>query len=465
MKENNKQKIKFKNPHTYAILLFIIAISCLLTYVIPSGEFERKTVNDREEVVSGTYHLVDSQPSGFLEIFRSIPEGLISGADIIFYIFLVGGAFGIIHKTGAITNGVNAAMNKLGENGKFMIPLTMFIFSLLGFSIGLAEETIIFVPIGIAIARAVGYDAMTGAAMIIMGAAAGFLGGMLNPFTVGVAQKIAEIPLFSGWQFRTIIYICVLIVGIIYVMLYARKVKKNPKKSLVYELEQEEQHNIVDQPKIGRFTKRQSFCLILLVAAICFNVFGIFTFGWSFNEMSANFLLAGLLAGFIGGLGFNGTFDALVEGMKSILFGALIVGFAKAIVVVLENGKIIDTIVYYLTNTIQDLPASITVGMMFIIQMILNFFIPSGSGQAMTTMPLMVPISDLLSINRQMAVLAFQYGDAVSNSLFPTSASLMGGLAVAGISYTKWIKFIWKLLVLWVVICMAGIFVALGLGF
>ena len=184
MKENNKQKIKFKNPHTYAILLFIIAISCLLTYVIPSGEFERKTVNDREEVVSGTYHLVDSQPSGFLEIFRSIPEGLISGADIIFYIFLVGGAFGIIHKTGAITNGVNAAMNKLGENGKFMIPLTMFIFSLLGFSIGLAEETIIFVPIGIAIARAVGYDAMTGAAMIIMGAAAGFLGGMLNPLAL-----------------------------------------------------------------------------------------------------------------------------------------------------------------------------------------------------------------------------------------------------------------------------------------
>jgi len=152
--------------------------------VIPSGEFDRKSVNDRKEVVSGTYHLVDSEPSGFLEIFRSIPKGLISGADIIFYIFLVGGAFGIIHKTGAITNGVNAAMNKLGKNGKLMIPLTMFIFSLLGFSIGLAEETIIFVPIGIAIARAVGYDAMTGAAMIIMGAAAGFLGGMLNPLAL-----------------------------------------------------------------------------------------------------------------------------------------------------------------------------------------------------------------------------------------------------------------------------------------
>ncbi|WP_323704635.1 YfcC family protein [Mammaliicoccus sp. Dog046] len=465
MREKKNRILKFKNPHTYAILMFIIAISYVLTYIVPSGEFKRKTVNDREEVVSGTYHLVHSEPSSILDIFRAIPEGLISGADIIFYIFLVGGAFGIIHKTGAITNGVNAAMNKLGNNGKLMIPFTMLIFSVLGFSIGLAEETIIFVPIGIAIARAVGYDAMTGAAMIIMGAAAGFLGGMLNPFTVGVAQKIAEIPLFSGWGFRTIIYICVLITGIAYVMFYARKVKKNPKKSLVYDLEGSEINNDVTQTQIGRFTKRQALCLVLLVSAICFNVFGIFKFGWSFNEMSANFLFVGLIAGFIGGLGFNGTFDALVEGMKSILFGALIVGFAKAIVVILENGKIIDTIVFYLTNTIQDLPASMTVGMMFVIQMVLNFFIPSGSGQAMTTMPLMVPISDILSINRQMAVLAFQYGDAVSNSIFPTSASLMGGLAVAGISYTTWVKFIWKLLLIWVVICMAGIFIALSLGY
>ncbi|GGI40249.1 YfcC family protein [Mammaliicoccus stepanovicii] len=465
MTTKNKYKIRFKNPHTYAILIFIIAISCLLTYVIPSGEFDRKTINDREEVVSGTFHFVASEPSGFLEIFRSIPAGLISGADIIFYIFLVGGAFGIIHETGAITNGVNAAMHRLGKNGKLMIPLTMFIFSLLGFSIGLAEETIIFVPIGIAIARAVGYDAMTGAAMIIMGAAAGFLGGMLNPFTVGIAQKIAEIPLFSGWEFRTIIYICILIVGIIYVMMYGRKIKQDPTKSLVYDLEQEARHISKNEDEIGRFTKRQLICLVLLISAICFNVYGIFKFGWSFNEMSANFLLAGLFAGFIGGLGFNGTFDALIDGMKSILFGALIVGFAKGIVVVLENGKIIDTIVYYLTNTIQDLPASITVGTMFIIQMILNFFIPSGSGQAMTTMPLMVPISDILSINRQMAVLAFQYGDAVSNSIFPTSASLMGGLAVAGISYIQWVKFIWKLLLIWVVICLVGIFIALALGY
>ncbi|MBF0842469.1 MULTISPECIES: YfcC family protein [Mammaliicoccus] len=456
-----KRNITFKNPHTYAILLFIIVISVILTYIIPAGKFDRKTVNDREEVISGTFHFVKSEPSGFLDIFRSIPEGLISGADIIFYIFLVGGAFGVIHKTGTITNGVNAAMNKLGKNSKFMIPLTMLIFSLLGFSIGLAEETIIFVPIGIAIARAAGYDAMTGAAMIIMGAAAGFLGGMLNPFTVGVAQKIAELPLFSGWEIRTPIYIAILIVGILYVMFYARKVKKDPSKSLVYDIEVKEVEEREDNQKVERFTKRQIICLILLVSTICFNVFGIFKFGWSFNEMSANFLVAGLLAGFIGGLGFNGTFDALIDGMKSILFGALIVGFAKAIVVVLEDGKIIDTIVFYLTNSIQDLPASITVGTMFIIQLFLNFFIPSGSGQAMTTMPLMVPISDILNINRQMAVLAFQYGDAISNSIFPTSASLMGGLAVAGIPYTQWVKFIWKLLLLWVIVCMVGIFVTL----
>ena len=183
-------------------------------------------------VVSGTYHTVESANVNFLEIFRSIPEGLISGGEIVFYIFLVGGAFGIIHKTGAFENGVNKAMRMLGKANFLMIPLTMTIFSILGFTIGLAEETIIFVPIGIIIARTLGYDALTGAAMVILGAASGFSGGMLNPFTVGVAQTVAELPMFSGWGLRTIIYLFILTAAISTVMLYARKVKKDKSKVL-----------------------------------------------------------------------------------------------------------------------------------------------------------------------------------------------------------------------------------------
>lgn len=458
------KKITFKTPHTYALLLFIIVVASLLTYLIPAGEYAREKKDGQTLVISGSYQEVSQHGVSFFDIFRAIPEGLQSGAEIVFYIFLVGGAFGIVHKTGAFENGVNKAMSTLGSYKVLMIPLTMTIFSILGFSIGLAEETIIFVPIGIIIARTLGYDALTGAAMVILGAASGFIGSMLNPFTVGVAQSVAELPLFSGWGLRSVIYIFILLAAITTVMIYARKVKQDMSKSIVYELEKVEGQSTegMDTP---RFTKRQKVGLLLIVAAIVLNVFGIFNYGWSFNEMSANFLLAGLLAGVIGGLGVNGTFEAMIEGMKDILFGAMIVGFAKGIIVILENGQVIDTIVHGMTTLLTDVPSSAVIIAMFILQFFLNFFIPSGSGQALTTMPLMVPISDLLHINRQITVLAFQYGDSISNVLFPTSAILMGALAVGKISYTQWLKFAWKLILVWVIICCIGMSIALIIGY
>ncbi len=458
------KRMTFKTPHTYALLLFIIVVASLLTYLIPAGEYAREKKDGQTLVISGSYQEVSQHGVSFFDIFRAIPEGLLSGGEIVFYIFLVGGAFGIVHKTGAFENGVNKAMSTLGSYKVLMIPLTMTIFSILGFSIGLAEETIIFVPIGIIIARTLGYDALTGAAMVILGAASGFIGGMLNPFTVGVAQSVAELPLFSGWGLRSIIYIFILLAAITTVMIYARKVKQDMSKSIVYELEQAEGQSTatMDTP---RFTKRQKVGLLLIVAAIILNVFGIFNYGWSFNEMSANFLLAGLLAGVIGGLGINGTFEAMIEGMKDILFGAMIVGFAKGIIVILEDGQVIDTIVHGMTTLLTDVPSSAVIIAMFILQFFFNFFIPSGSGQALTTMPLMVPISDLLHINRQITVLAFQYGDSISNVLFPTSAILMGALAVGKISYTQWLKFAWKLILVWVIICCIGMSIALMIGY
>ncbi|MGO3048771.1 C4-dicarboxylate ABC transporter permease [Staphylococcus casei] len=458
------KNIHLKTPHTYALLLLIIIFASLLTYIIPAGEYAREKKGGQTLVVSGSYQEVQQQGVSFFDIFRAIPEGLISGGEIVFYIFLVGGAFGIVHKTGAFENGVNKAMQVLGSFKFLMIPLTMVIFSILGFSIGLAEETIIFVPIGIIIARTLGYDALTGAAMIILGAASGFIGGMLNPFTVGVAQSVAELPMFSGWGLRTIIYLFILTAAITTVMIYAHKVKGDKTKSLVYELEQVEEmkETKMDTP---RFTKSQATGLALIIGAIILNVFGIFRYGWSFNEMSANFLLAGLFAGLIGGLGLNGTFDAMIEGMKDILFGAMIVGFAKGIIVILENGKVIDTIVHGMSTLLGDVPSSIVILSMFVLQFLLNFFIPSGSGQALTTMPLIVPISDLLNINRQLTVLAFQYGDAISNILFPTSAILMGALAVGKITYTQWLKFAWKLIVVWVLICSIAMSIALVAGY
>ncbi|MBU7217752.1 YfcC family protein [Staphylococcus gallinarum] len=464
MTKRIKQLKHIKTPHTYALLLSIIVCASVLTYIIPAGAYDREKKDGQTLVVSGTYHEINQHGVSFFDIFRAIPEGLISGGEIVFYIFLVGGAFGIVHKTGAFENGVNTAMQILGRFKVLMIPLTMLIFSILGFTIGLAEETIIFVPIGIIIARTLGYDAMTGVSMVILGAASGFLGGMLNPFTVGVAQSVAELPMFSGWGLRTVIYIVVLLVAISVVMLYGRRVKNDMSKSIVYELEQKER-SVQTTVEQSRFSKRQALGLLFIVATILLNVYGIFSFGWSFNEMSANFILAGLLAGFVGGLGVNGTFDAMIEGMKDILFGAMIVGFAKGIIVILENGHIIDSIVHGMTLLLHGVHPTIVILMMFVLQFLLNFFIPSGSGQALTTMPLMVPISDLLEINRQLTVLAFQYGDAISNVLFPTSAILMGALAVGKITYIQWLKFAWKLILLWVVVCSVAMTIALLLGY
>ena len=282
------KKLQIKTPHTYALLIMIIIIAWMLTYLIPAGEYQREKKGGQTLVVSGTYHEVAAQHGSFLEVFRAIPQGLISGSEIVFYIFLVGGAFGIIHKTGAFENGVNKTMYALGKANYLMIPLTMTVFSILGFSIGLAEETIIFVPIGILIARTLGYDALTGAAMVILGAASGFIGGMLNPFTVGVAQKVAESPMFSGWGLRTIIYLFILIAAITTVMRYGHKVKKDKTKSLVYDLEQEEK-DFTNKKAAQQFSKREALCLLFIILAILINVVGIFTLNWSFNEMSLTF--------------------------------------------------------------------------------------------------------------------------------------------------------------------------------
>ncbi|MCG1009185.1 YfcC family protein [Salinicoccus sp. ID82-1] len=455
----------FRFPHTYAILFAVVIIAAALSYVIPAGEFERVEVGDRTEVVPGSYTNVEQSPVSFFELFKAIPTGLIDGASIIFYIFLVGGAFGIIRATGAIEAAIQKVMVAVKGREKLMIPVIMLVFSILGFTTGMSEEAIIFVPIGIVLATALGYDAIVGTAMVTLGAAAGFIGGMLNPFTVGIAQQIAELTIFSGWGFRTIVYLAVLGTGILYVMHYAKKVQKNPESSLVYEESKKGMVNFTDDVMdFEALRKRHIMILATFVLGIIINVYGIFQYGWFLTELSANFFLIGLIAGLVGGMRINDIFDAFIDGMKLVVYGAIIVGFARAIVVVLESGVIIDSVIHGMSSILDFLPPSITALGMLVIQVIINFFIPSGSGQAMTTMPIMTPIADLQNVSRQVAVLAYQYGDGITNTIIPTSASLMGVLAVSGIPYIKWVRFVWKVTVLWLVIAAAALVVATILG-
>src|SRR5690625_2288156 len=309
--------ISQKFPHTYAILLSVVVIGALLSYIVPAGEYERTEVDGQTMVVSGSYSGVEQSPVGIFELFMSIPNGLIEASNIIFYIFLIGGAFGIIRATGAIEAAIQKVMDVVKGNERLMIPVIMLVFSILGFTTGMAEEAIIFVPIGIVLAVALGYDAMVGTAMVTLGAASGFIGGMFNPFTVGIAHGIAELPIFSGWGFRTVVYAFVLGLAILYVMNYAKKVKDNPEKSLIYTENKAGQINFTEDVfEFEKLRKRHIFILIVFLIGIIVNIYGIFQHGWFLTELSANFFLIGLVAGLIGGLKVNAIFDAFIDGMK-----------------------------------------------------------------------------------------------------------------------------------------------------
>ncbi|PPA71051.1 YfcC family protein [Jeotgalibacillus proteolyticus] len=463
----SEKKKKFPIPHTYAIIFSIVILAAIATYIVPAGQFDREEVDGRTVVVGGSYQEVEPNPIGFFEVFMAIPEGMAAGSSIIFYIFLVGGAFGVIRATNAIEAGIHKTVVKLGKKEFLLIPITMFIFSILGATMGMSEESIIFVPIGIAIARAIGYDAITGTAMVSLGAASGFIGGMLNPFTVGIAQGIAEVPIFSGFGYRFVVYIFILSLAIFYVMRYARKVKKEPSLSVIADIEikaKKEAEEKIKESGLPEFSTRHLLVFLIIFGGLIFNVYGVFQWGWYLTELAASFIIIGLISGVVGGLSINQVFDAFVDGMKLVAFGALIVGFARAILVVMENGVIIDTLVNSLATVISQLPQTVNVVGMLAVQTITNLFIPSGSGQAATTMPIMTPLSDLLGINRQIAVLAYQYGDGISNSIIPTSASLMGYLAVAGIPYERWVKFIWKLVLGWFCMAIVALVVAVLIG-
>ncbi|MFP3324729.1 C4-dicarboxylate ABC transporter permease [Planococcus sp. SIMBA_160] len=455
-----------KIPHTYAILFLIMIAAMVASYLIPAGQYERQEVDSRTVVVDNSYAQVEQSPVGFFDLFKAIPTGMSEASNIIFYIFLVGGAFGIIRAIGAIESGIAKVVDKLERQEKWLIPIVMILFSILGATIGMAEEVIIFVPIGIAVARAIGFDAMTGTAMVSLGAASGFIGGMLNPFTVGVAQGIAELQVFSGIGFRFGAYIFFLAFAIWYVMRYAAKVKKDPTQSVIYEIEKRaKKSSTKDQAELlGAFNWRHGMVFLFLAIGLGVNVYGVFEWDWYLTELAASFIIIGFAAGLVGNLGVNRMFDAFIDGMKLVVFGALIVGFARAILVIMEQGVIMDTMIYGLSSVISGLPNALTVIGMFFTQVVINFFIPSGSGQAATTMPIMTPLSDLLAIERQVAVLAYQYGDGITNSIIPTSAALMGYLAVAGIPYDKWVKFVWKLIVGWLVIALVALVIAVMIG-
>ncbi len=514
-----------KVPHTYVIVFSIIVIAAVLTWIIPPGKYIEETVvvDDKAYTAMVFYH-ADELPEGYVldtqpqtwQVLSALFKGFVRQSNIIVFILMIGGAFWIMNQTKAIDVGImsflryarklesNPTMKRIGIDN-IIIVMVMLLFSAFGAIFGMSEETIAFVIILIPLAISMGYDSITGVCMVYIGAHLGFAGAILNPFTIGIAQGLADLPLFSGIEYRLFAWVVINIVGIAFVLRYVARIRKDPRRSIMYEedsywraRENDDVNNITYYtPKIawvvyglitlilaifsflhpqstltigassftltilpvatvvfalaGIVTLRRSvhfFVLLLLAYTILFLIVGVMGYGWYVMEIATLFLGMGIAAGMAVNRHANDIANSFLDGVKDIMSAAVIVGLAGGIIVVLEDGGVIDSILYGLSRSLGQFGNVASVGVMYVIQTIVNVVIPSGSAKAAITMPIMAPFSDLIGISRQATVMAFQFGDGFTNMITPTSGVLIAVLGVARIPYHKWVKWVTPLIVI-----------------
>jgi uncharacterized ion transporter superfamily protein YfcC len=434
---------ELKVPNTLVLAFSFMLLMGLLTWLIPAGEFDRVEKNGRKVVVPHSFHEVASQPQGVGAILRAPLKGFMDAAEIIGLILIVGGAFGIVNATGAIEAGIRAATRRIERSTLLRaatIPLLVTLFSLGGASFGMSEESLAFALIFIPFARALGYDSIVGIAIPLVGTGVGFGAAFTNPFTVGIAQGIAELPPFSGIEYRLVAWAVLTAAAVIFIKRYAVKIKKHPEKSPVYQLDHIRDSVQTVNVAAASLSKAQMLVIVIFLFAIAALVVGAVAWEWSMTETSALFLAMGILAGRFGRLKANQTAEAFIAGAKDLMLAALIVGFSRGILVIARDGKIIDTILASLCGFTASAHPVVSAYLMLAAQTCINFFVPSGSGQAALTMPIMAPLSDLLGITRQTAVLIFQFGNSFSDLVIPTSGVTMGVLGIAKIPFEKWVR-------------------------
>ena len=444
---------RFRFPHPLVLLVAFAFLAAVASYVLPAGEYERRDdpVTGRKVVVGGTYHEVAPTPVSPFDVVVAIPRGAADAASVIFFVFLVGGAFAVVEKTGALTRAVNWLVHRLQNREALVIPIASLAFGAGGALMQMSEELLAFVPVLLLLTRRLGYNALVGVAISIGAATIAAAFSPIDPFMVGIAQKVSAVPLLSGSAFRMIFLAIAMLFWIMATMQYAAKTKTVPEAYVRDTSEKIDGRNAV----------------ILLLVLVTFVVFvvGVMKYGWGFDQLAALFFIMGILAGVIGGLRFNGTADAFVEGFRSMAFAGLLIGFARAIYLVLEQGHIVDTIVYGLFVPIANLPPALSAIGMMIAHAIIHIPVPSSSGHAVLTLPVLVPVSDLIGLSRQVTVLAYQYGIGVIDAVIPTNGALMAMLAAMGVSYGEWLKFFsWRGAVLFLLGVVAVIIaVAIGL--
>lgn len=499
-----KKTSRFRVPDTYVIIFFVVLLAAVLTYAVPQGKFvtEEKTymVNGSEStktvIVPGSFEYEKTkdgdlvkdgvsafEPYGEVGFFNYVFEGLVVGdkwgsaVGIIAFILVIGGAFGIILRTEAVETAILNMIRRTKGREVALIPLLFIVFSLGGAVFGMGEEAIPFAMIIVPLVIAMGYDAIVGI-MITYGATQiGFATSWMNPFSVAIAQGIAGIPVLSGATFRIILWFVFTGVGIIFIMFYAKRIKKNPEKSVAYESDAYYRNDIAKQSEINvKFATGHVLVLLTILAGMVWVVWGVMEKGYYIPELATQFLIMGLVAGVIGcifklnNMRINTIAESFRDGAKELIGAAMVVGMAQGIILVLGGTNpaeptVLNTILNNISSGLEGLPTTVAAVFMYLFQSVFNFFVVSGSGQAALTMPLMAPLSDLLGISRQISVLAFQLGDGLTNLIVPTSGCLMAVLGVAKLDWSKWAKFQIKLQGLLISMSILVMIIAVAIGF
>ena len=437
-------------PHPLTLLCGCVLLAAGASHVLPPGQYDRRDdpVTGQRIVVAGTYHAVAARPVGPFQMLVAIPRGMADAAAVIFFVFLIGGAFTVVDQTGALRQGVDWLVRHFGggHSEAFVIPATSLAFALGGVLDNMKEEIIALVPVILLLARRLGYRPVVAVAMSLGAAAVGAAFSPINPFQVGIAQQLAQLPLLSGWLFRIAFLAVALGCWIWGTWRYAARTRTAP---------------TTEPGRAGdTLDGRRGAVLILVLVTFAALVVGVLRFGWGFNEMAALFFAMGVFAGLVGGLGVGGTADALVAGFRSMAYAALLIGFARAIFVTLDEGRIVDTIVHGLFTPVAQLPLALAALGMMVVHGLVHVPVPSPSGHAVLTLPILVPLADLLGLSRQVTVLAYQYGGGLCELFTPTNGALMAILAAAQVRYEDWLRFALPLLLILVALG-AG---AIGLG-
>lgn len=441
--KERRWKIRF--PDTGTLLIALVVLSALLTYIVPAGAFDREVVDGRSLVVAGTYQSTEANPTTFMSLIQSIYNGMLDASDIAWFIFVVGGAFGIVTKSGAIAAALNKLIRRYEGKETVLIIIIMTAFFIGGMSYGMGEEIIPLVAILVPISIKMGFDPIVGVSMPIVGLYSGYSAGALNPFNTGVAQSICDLPLFSGIGLRIVLGLGALIIAIHHTIRHGKKFKASGVRVNLNELP-ENMQMVEDR----EFNTKDKLILGTLVLTIAVLVFGIIKYEWYLAEMAGLFFLMGIVIGLIYFKGdFNATINEFMIGCRDIATAVILVCIGRAILIVLQDGNILDTIVYATSIPLEKFPKIIAAWGMYISQGIVNFLIPSSSGQAVVVMPIMSSLADVLDITRQTAVLAFQSGDGFWNMITPVHPILMASLGLAGVSFKKWFKFSLSLVIKW----------------